>query len=77
MKFTIDGRSLMLGAGLALLCTLMIGAVSREPVQEGRYQLQANQGAAYVIDTGTGQGWERLFSNIKEDADFKKAKLSP
>jgi hypothetical protein len=77
MKFTIDGRSFLLGAALTLVCTLVLGAASPQTTQAGRYQINSNPGTVYLVDTVTGQVWERYVSKIQEDADFKKPKINP
>ncbi len=46
-----------------LLCTapLMAESVSEAAVQTGRYQLVANNGILYLLDTATGEVWKESY----------------
>jgi hypothetical protein len=61
MNKQIDIKSLIIGILITVCIVLAMGAGrSTSPTVLGRFQLVADEGQAYVIDTGTGQAWIRL-----------------
>lgn len=61
---------LILGA-IAVLC---LGAALKHENQTGRFRLEVGEGfTAYVIDTVTGQVWERNVTGSKDEFYLPKA----
>ena len=78
MKIQIDLKSLLLGLVLGAGILFTVGAGVSEPV--GRYQITAvntgsgGSGAAFVVDTVTGEVWAGEMRNDKADAFWQKKK---
>jgi len=71
----IDTRSLIIGVLLAVVVFLALGAAhSTGPHTCGRYQIEAAEYHAYVIDTATGQVWGKSGTGNRE---FHKPKNQP
>jgi hypothetical protein len=67
MNKPIHTRSLLTGVFLGVLVVLCLGAALRHGNQAGRFQLGVGDGQkAYVIDTVSGQVWEKQDLNQKE-----------
>ena len=78
MKARLDPKSLIVGALIMLCITLTIGASSRtSPAPNARYQLAVpGEGSnAYVIDTTTGQVWEKHPIPGTDAAKFRQPKI--
>lgn len=60
MNKVIDPRSLLTGLVLGAITMLCLGAAVRHTNQTGRFQLGVGDGQiAYVIDTVSGQVWQK------------------
>ncbi len=79
MKPNIHGKSIIIGLALGLLTAGALGAGLIHDQQAGRFQLSTNEGHAFVLDTVTGQVWEKFEPTGAGDgdADFGNPKLKP
>jgi hypothetical protein len=70
----VDTKSSGILGACLIVAALMVALLPRP--QAGRYQMAGVPGHAYVIDTATGQVWERfaVASEGSSDQDFKKPK---
>jgi hypothetical protein len=60
MNTSINTRNLFTGLFLGVLVMLCLGAALRHGNQPGRFQLGVSDGqTAYVIDTVSGQVWQK------------------
>ena len=66
MKAIFDLRSFLIGAVLTVFVFLALGAARNDSPQAGRFQIEANNNYVFVIDTATGQVWEK-FAVAKQD----------
>jgi len=77
MKPKLDYKSLFVGLALGLVMAAALGAgVGHEPQSE-RYQMATNEGHAFVLDTVTGQVWEKFEpagQSTSDDPDFNGRK---
>lgn len=53
----INGKTLVLGVVLGLAAAMVMGAMSPDPSETGRYQISSSAVYAWVLDTQTGQVW--------------------
>jgi len=76
MLRSIDGKSFLIGGLLVLVAVCAMGGVYLMDGQyNGRFSLvthDKDNGSVYVVDTLTGQVWERHYSN---DDAFYASKL--
>ncbi len=64
MRKPIETRSLTMGIMVGTIAVLCIGATLRHSNQSGRFQLGIGDGqTAYVIDTVSGQVWQKNVHN--------------
>ena len=78
MNARLDIKSLVIGALIMLCITLTIGASSRtSPGPSARFQLALpGEGShAYIIDTATGQVWEKYPTGSDSAAAFRQPKI--
>lgn len=63
-------RTSSLVLGIAVVVAALINAYA--PSASGRYQMAANPGHAYVLDTATGQVWQTFYPENQGsyDRDF-------
>jgi hypothetical protein len=63
----IDIKSLLVGMILGVCVLLALGAATGKQADIGRYQVACpdNQSTCFVIDTTTGQVWQRRSTNSK------------
>jgi hypothetical protein len=62
MLRSMDMKSLLFGGLLAVIVLCLIGAVPFVPTEEyGRFQLETNNGHAFILDSATGQVWSARF----------------
>ena len=61
MKQTIDLKSLLIGALGALTLMFATGAGVPDLNNAPRFQIDVIPGRAFVLDTETGQVWEKFF----------------
>ena len=71
MKTRIDTKSVLIGGMVAVGLCLLAGAAgsSGGPGPIGRFQIACTNTMCYLVDTATGQVWDR------GDRDFKSPKL--
>jgi hypothetical protein len=76
MKSSLDPKSALIGLGLGVLTTLVIGAAA-SPGTAGRYQIGATGNHGLVLDTATGQVWSGYFGSHGggTDGNFFRPKL--
>jgi hypothetical protein len=64
---TMDSRSVLAGFVMGAIAVLCLGAALRHGNQPGRFLLGVGEGqTAYVIDTVSGQVWQKDDHNRKE-----------
>ncbi len=79
MKTSMDFRSLLIGILLTLCILFVLGSArATNPNLNARFQLALpGEGSnAFVIDTTTGQVWERHAFGGDQGTDFRKPKLN-
>ena len=66
---TIDTKSLLIGLLLGVCILLVLGAGTGKQADIGRYQVACpdNQTTCFVIDTTTGQVWQRYSKSSGQD----------
>ena len=67
----IDIKSLLVGMILGVCVLLALGAATGKQADIGRYQVACpdNQSTCFVIDTATGQLWQRI-THLKKGKDL-------
>ena len=60
MRFQIQWKSLCLGLLLTVAGFSLLAAANQTATPVGRFAIQIRDGHAMVLDTSTGQVWERL-----------------
>ena len=62
MVRSIDIKSVLVGGFVVAAVLLLVGAVHfAAPEEYGRFQIETNNGHAFVLDTATGQVWSEMF----------------
>jgi len=62
MHRSIDMKSVLIGGLLVALFFCLAGAVPFAPPEEyGRFQIDTNDGQAFLLDSATGQVWSSRF----------------
>jgi hypothetical protein len=62
MDRSIDIKSFLIGGLLATLILCLVGAVPLvAPEEYGRFEIETNDGYAFVLDSATGQVWSSMF----------------
>jgi hypothetical protein len=59
MKTAYDLKSFLIGVLLTVLVVLTLGATKDESPQVGRFRVETNRNHVFVVDTVTGQVWEK------------------
>lgn len=59
MKMAYDLKSLLIGVLLTVLVVLTLGATKDESPQVDRFRVETNRNHVFVVDTVTGQVWEK------------------
>jgi hypothetical protein len=55
---SVNAKSFLLGASAVVMVLCLLGAEPfAGPEHYGRYQIETNQGFAFVLDSATGQVW--------------------
>lgn len=77
MKTQYDLKSFMIGVLLTALVVLTLGTIKNETLQVGRFRVETNTNHIFVVDTATGQVWEKYVrsSGGSTHEDFAKPKL--
>lgn len=58
MVHSIDLKSALIGGFVVAMILCLVGAVRYVPLEEyGRFEIEVNDGHAFVLDTATGQVW--------------------
>ena len=57
MKTTLDLRSFIIGAVLAAVILLTLGATQNDAPQVDRFRIASTTNNVFVLDTATGQVW--------------------
>jgi hypothetical protein len=60
MSFKLDAKSAGIGLVLGAAIVLCLGAGVKLDPQVKRYAIAANEGHAFILDTATGQVWEKF-----------------
>ena len=78
MKAMFDLRSFLIGAVLAMCVFLALGAARNDSPKVGRFQIETNEDHVFVVDTATGQVWEKFVAGGQgtKSQDFMDPKLS-
>ncbi len=78
MKTKLEINSALIGLGIGVFVTLGLAAAS-SPGPVGRYQIGGTSSHGLVVDTVTGQVWEKYLPQNEghSDADFSKPKFAP
>jgi hypothetical protein len=74
MNKTIEIKSMFLGLLVGVVAFVAIGAALKAGDTAGRYQIVAGPNRAYVLDTATGQVWQKMITDVVNDEDFAKPK---
>lgn len=59
MKTPYDLKSFLIGVVLTVFVVLTLGAAKDESPQVGRFRVETNRNHVFVIDTVSGQVWEK------------------
>ena len=66
MTRSIDIKSALVGGFVVAIVLFLFGAVPFvTPEEHGRFQIETNNGHAFILDTATGQVWSELFPDIQ------------
>ncbi len=79
MKTAYDLKSFLVGAVLTALAVFTLGATRDESPQVGRFRAETNRNHVFVIDTVTGQVWEKYVKSTggATSENFTEPKLRP
>ncbi len=84
MVRSIDMKSALIGSFVVAMILFLVGAVSYEPsVKYGRFEIEANDGYAFILDSATGQAWSEMLSDpeghfyVATDPNFYAPKTLP
>jgi len=70
MRRSFDIKSVLIGALLTALIFCFVGAVPYAHWEEyGRFQLETDDGHAFVLDSATGQVWSSFFWKADQSVD--------
>lgn len=77
MTFRVDVKSVVMGLALGAAVVLALGAAVNVEPQVKRYAIGASETHAFVLDTVTGQVWEKFtpLTSGQTDAEFGRVKL--
>ena len=77
MKMAYDLKSFLIGVVLTALVVFTLGATKDESPQVGRFRTETNRNHVFVIDTVTGQVWEKYVESTggTTDENFAEPKL--
>jgi hypothetical protein len=68
---TIDVKSVLIGGLLGAMVLCLFGAVPFVlPEEYGRFQIETNNGHAFILDTATGQVWSSRFPDPQSGMGF-------
>jgi len=79
MQSKVEVRSVLFGVLLGVLLMASFGAVANPAGAPGRFVIETNEAHAFVLDTATGQVWEKFTpsSQGQTDNEFARPKLHP
>jgi hypothetical protein len=77
LKHRFDMRSLGIGLVLAVAYAVLAGAAGNGAPQTGRFAIGTNEGHMFVLDSATGQVWEKYTApnGGNTDSDFSAPKI--
>ena len=62
MVRSIDFKSALIGGLMVATIICLVGAVDYVPRGDhGRFEIEANDGHAFILDSATGQVWSEMF----------------
>ena len=62
MVRSIDMKSALIGGFVAAIILCLVGAVLFTPAEYyGRFEIETNDGHAFILDSATGQVWSAKF----------------
>ena len=62
MVRSIDFKSALIGGFVVAMVVILAGAVDNVPsVRYGRFEIETNDGYAFILDSATGQTWSEMF----------------
>jgi hypothetical protein len=84
MVRSVDIKSALIGGFVVSLILCLVGAVTFVPPEEyGRFQIAANDGYAFILDSATGQVWSQMLIDplgrfyAEPDPNFYAPKIYP
>ena len=84
MVRSIDFKSALIGGFVVALILCLVGAVDYVPPEDhGRFEIEANDGFAFILDSATGQVWSEMLTDpqgrfsIEPDPNFYAPKTLP
>jgi len=64
MVRSIDFKSALIGGFVVALILFLVGAVNYVPPDDfGRFEIETNDGHAFILDSATGQAWSEMLSD--------------
>lgn len=84
MVRSIDFKSALIGGFVVAMIVFLAGAVDNVPsVRYGRFEIETNDGYAFILDSATGQVWSEMFPDsqtgivVVHDPNFLAPKTYP
>ena len=82
MVRSIDFKSALIGGLMVAMVVILAGAVDNvPPVRYGRFEIETNDGYAFILDSATGQAWSEILPdpegrfNVAPDPNFYAPKI--
>jgi len=77
MKMNLELKSLFVGVIITVLLTLALGATKESFLRVGRFHIEVDHNHVFVLDSITGQVWEKylLPDRGTTSKDFAEPKL--
>jgi hypothetical protein len=77
MRIQIDLKSLVIGAVLATVVLLVLGAAEHPALRVGRFEIEVNDSHALILDSISGQVWQNPLPTTggRPSPDFEKPKI--
>ena len=77
MKPTCDFKSFLIGVLFTTLVVLTLGATKDKSHRVGRFRVETNRNHVFIVDTMTGQVWEKYLrvSEGTTSEEFAESKL--
>ena len=84
MVRSIDMKSALIGGFVVAMILCLVGAVRYVPPDDfGRFEIEANDNYAFILDSATGQVWSEMFPDphasvvVVPDPNFYASKTHP